>query len=59
MIQWAAMHAAWSYSRFQVHASLKVTPFQSLFGRPYRGRIVLGWERIQQTWAFLQLMVKA
>jgi hypothetical protein len=40
MIQWAAMHAAWIYSRFQVHASLKVTPFQSLFGRPYRGRIV-------------------
>ena len=40
MIQWAAMHAAWIYSRFQVHASPKVTPFQSLFGRPYRGRIV-------------------
>ena len=40
MIQWAAMHAAWIYSRFQVHVSLKVTPFQSLFGRPYRGRII-------------------
>ena len=40
MIQWAAPHAVWIYSRFQVHASLKVTPFQSLFGRPYRGRIV-------------------
>ena len=40
MIQWAAMHAAWIYSRFHVHTSLKATPFQSLFGRPYRGKIV-------------------
>jgi len=40
MIQWAAMHAAWIYSRFHVHTSVKATPFQSLFGHPYRGKIV-------------------
>ena len=39
MIHWAAMHAAWIYSRFHVHACLKATQFQSLFGRPYRGKI--------------------
>eukprot|EP00435_Cladocopium_sp_Y103_P025328 s3318_g6.t1 len=40
MVQWAAMHAAWAYNRFQVHSSLRATPFQSLFGRPYKGKIV-------------------
>ena len=40
MIQWAAMHSAWIYSRFHVHASLRTTPYQSLFGRPYRGKLV-------------------
>ena len=27
VIQWAAMHAAWLYNRYQVHATMKVTPF--------------------------------
>ena len=40
MVQWAAMHSAWIYNRFHVHSSLRTTPYQSLFGRPYRGRIV-------------------
>ena len=38
VIQWAAMHAAWLYNRYQVHATMKVTPFQSLRGRPYHGK---------------------
>ena len=40
VIQWAAMHASWLYNRYHVHSSLRTTPFQSLFGRPYRGKIV-------------------
>ena len=40
VIQWAAMHASWIYNRYHVHSSLRTTPFQSLFGRPYRGKIV-------------------
>ena len=40
MIQWAAMHSAWIYNRFHIHSSLRTTPYQSLFGRPYRGKIV-------------------
>ena len=40
LIQWAAMHSAWLYDRYHVHATMKVTPYQSLYGRPYRGRLV-------------------
>ena len=39
VIQWAALHSAWIYNRFHVHATLKTTPYQSLWGRPYKGRI--------------------
>ena len=35
----AAMHAACSTNRYNVHATLKTTPFQSLWGRPYEGKI--------------------
>lgn len=38
--QWAAMHSAWIYDRFQIHSSLGTTPYQSLFGRLYSGKIV-------------------
>ena len=38
LIQWAAMHSAWLYDRYHVHATMKVTPYQSLYGRP--GRLV-------------------
>ena len=33
------MHAAWLYNRYQVHATMKVTPFQSLRGRPCHGKL--------------------
>ena len=36
---WAVMHSAWLYCRFHVHTALKVTPFQAVTGRPYRGRL--------------------
>jgi len=39
MCQWAAMHSAWIYDRFHIHSSLRTTPYQSLFGRPYSGKI--------------------
>ena len=39
VVQWAAMHAAWLYNRFNVHATLKTAPFQSLWGRPYKGKV--------------------
>ena len=39
VVQWAAMHAAWLYNRYNVHATLKTTPFQSLWGSPYKGKI--------------------
>ena len=37
--QWAAMHAAWLYNRYNVHGTLKTPLFQSLWGRPYKGKI--------------------
>ena len=40
LIQWAAMHAAWLYDRYHVRSTMKVTPYQSLRGRPYRGKLV-------------------
>ena len=36
---WAARHAAWLLCRFQMHSTTKSTPFQLLFGRPYKGKI--------------------
>ena len=38
---WAVMHAAWLYCRFHVHTALKVTPYQAVTGRPYRGRLAI------------------
>ena len=40
VIQWAAVHASWMYNRYYVHSSLRTTPFQSLFGRSCRRKIV-------------------
>ena len=40
VVQWAAMHASWLYNRYNVHSTLKVTPYQSLWGRPYKGKVV-------------------
>ena len=34
---WAARHAAWLLSRFQVHSTIRSTPYQLLHGRPYSG----------------------
>ena len=39
IVQWAASHAAWVYNRYHVNSTMKVTPFQSLNGRPYHGRV--------------------
>ena len=36
---WAVVHAAWLYCRYNIHATLKTTPYQSVTGRPYRGRL--------------------
>ena len=36
---WAVIHSAWLYGRFHVHTALKVTAFQAVTGRPYRGRL--------------------
>ncbi len=36
---WALLHSAWLINRFHVHSALGCTPYQSLFGRPYRGRV--------------------
>ena len=36
---WAARHAAWLLCRFQMHSTTKSTPYQLLFGRPYRGKV--------------------
>ena len=36
---WALLHSAWLLNRFHVHSQLGCTPFQSLFGRPYKGRV--------------------
>jgi hypothetical protein len=40
VVQWAAMHALWSYNKHNVHSRLKVTPFQCLGGWPYKGKVV-------------------
>ena len=36
---WAVMHAAWLNCRYNIHSTLKVTPYQSVTGRPYHGRL--------------------
>ena len=36
---WAILHSAWLLNRFHLHSQLGCTPFQSLFGRPYKGRV--------------------
>ena len=38
VIQWAAMHAAWLYNRYQVHACDNEGDTISLRGRPYHGK---------------------
>ena len=35
----ALLHSAWLLNRFHLHSQLGCTPFQSLFGRPYKGRV--------------------
>ena len=34
------MRSAWLYDRYHVHTTMKVTPCQSLRGKPYRGPLV-------------------
>lgn len=34
----SAVHASWLYNRYHTHSTIKVTPFQAVHGRPYRGR---------------------
>ena len=36
---WSYFHAGWLLNHFHVHSALKCTPYQTLMGRPYRGRI--------------------
>ena len=36
---WATLHSAWLLNRFHLHSSHGCTPYQSLFGRPYKGRV--------------------
>ena len=36
---WSYLHAGWLLNHFHVHSALKCTPYQTLMGRPYRGRI--------------------
>ena len=36
---WALLHSAWLLNRFHRHSALGCTPYQSLFGRPYKGRV--------------------
>ena len=48
---WSDFHAGWLLNHFHVHTALKSTPYQTLMGPPYRGRICsfgtiafrLGW----------------
>ena len=36
---WALLHSAWLLNRFHRRNALGCTPYQSLFGRPYKGRV--------------------
>ena len=36
---WALLHSAWLLNRFHRHSALGCAPYQSLFGRPYKGRV--------------------
>ena len=36
---WAARHASWLLNRFAKHSALQSTPYEQLYGRPYRGRV--------------------
>ena len=36
---WALLHSAWLLNRFHRHSALGCTPYQSLFGRPYKGQV--------------------
>ena len=36
---WSYLHAGWLLNHFHIHSALKCTPYQTLMGRPYRGRI--------------------
>ncbi len=36
---WAIIHSAWLLNRFHLHSRLGCTPYQGLFGRPYKGRV--------------------
>ena len=41
MVYWAMAHASWIYKRYHVHTTMRVTLYQALHGRPYRGKITL------------------
>ena len=36
---WALLHSAWLINGSHVHSALGCPPYQSLFGRPYKGRV--------------------
>jgi hypothetical protein len=40
VVQWVAMNASWLYNRNNAHSTLKVVPYQNLWGRPYQGKVV-------------------
>ena len=39
VLYWASMHAAWLYNRYHMHSSIKITPYQAIFGRPYKNKV--------------------
>ena len=39
VVQWAAMNASLLYNRNNAHSTLKVVPYQNLWGRPYQGKV--------------------
>jgi len=39
VLYWSAVHASSLYNQYHTHSTIKVTPFQAVHGRPYRGRI--------------------
>ena len=41
LVYWSMYHACWVYNRYHVHTTMRVTPFQALHGRPYKGKITM------------------
>ena len=42
----SAVHASCLYNRYHNHSTIKVTPFQAVHGRPYRGRITCFGQKV-------------